>query len=119
MTEHQFYIKKLIKGRGIFVSMKIEFIYLDNSVESKLVIEDDAISWKDAISFGFNYFIEHYIRNSQIKKLEVRVKKVNSMVVDTSPILVVYALVKMMSEATGYEIDVNLDETTGYIQFRH
>jgi hypothetical protein len=72
------------------ISLKVE--YDDLFVESE---------WHSAIFFGVSYFFEHYSRKEN-KGLYVSVKKIHTMLEDTSYMVVMYATVKCLCEMLNF-----------------
>ena len=104
-----FEYKKLINNKGYFAKVSIELIQT-KSQQLEIVCENNS-RWLPAIVFAANYFYEKYSKRNK-EGLLLKIINLETMIIDTSLIVVFYVVVKAMAMALDFNQfdDMNFDQ---------
>lgn len=108
-------IAEQIGQRGYYAQVTIDCLLLK---ESKLIIckNEQVEKWQNAISFACDYFY-HHLKMDQ--GLQVNIIEIDDNPVDTSPIIVVFVLIKAIEKHLKLNTAslVEFDKTSGKFVF--
>lgn len=114
-------LKKQLNNTGIYASVSVETKKLINS---NLIINFEAYlgngeQWKNMSIAAAEVFYEYYCKvNMGNNGLEITIKNINWMCIDTKKITVFYTVIQALCLEVGIEVkDLGLDFEHGYFMF--
>jgi nucleosome binding factor SPN SPT16 subunit len=116
MNTFKFY--RLINNVGYYGKISLEVTQTDTkrlNMEYDSYVEEE---WRNIIESGAKYFFEHYSKDFN-KGLNILVKDLHSMIVDTSSIVIFYITTKCLVEILEYPKGlVEFNEENGTFIFK-
>lgn len=97
-----FEIKRQVAGTGMYCRIEIDFIS-DSSINGYELAADKNSKWYPALLMGTAYFFEHADK-SKSDGVRITVENLHTMPVDSSLIIVMYAVVKVLEQASGFTV---------------
>jgi len=121
MNKSEYRLKKIINGRGYVAEIQCKL--LEERIHSKCQIDilfDTSIDlkWQQYLKLGAS-LIEYHYSFIASKYLKINVASITAFPMDTTPIMIIYALIHAVGELIGInpkEI-VYLDEQSGNFNF--
>lgn len=113
----QFEYKKRIKNRGYYASIVLDIQKKDtNGVE---IIFDKESIWYSTLNYGATYLSEHLDTGKEGScGYSVVVNELNTMMIDSSSIVVLYVFIKAFFEALGYQDELIEINDEGWLVLR-
>lgn len=114
MIDTSFKIKRQVSGRNYYGLIELE-IELNSirKVEISYSSEEADSEWHSIIEAGIHHFFYHYYLDEQ-KGLSINIKKLHTMLGDTTPAIVFYITVLCLEIALNYKKGlIKLDENDG------
>ena len=104
-----FEYKKFINNKGYFAKVSIQLMQT-KSQQLEIICEKNT-KWFPAIVFAANYFYEEYSKRNK-EGLLLKIINLETMIVDTSLIVVFYVVVRAMAMALDFNQldDMNFDQ---------
>jgi hypothetical protein len=98
----EFQFKKLIAKKGFFCALRYE---ASVKTEPQLHFQYKAQEkkWESAAHFAVSYFFEKFSKTN--KGLNLIIHEVEWQVVDTSNVVIAYAVLALLSDETGFVVD--------------
>lgn len=96
-----FKVKQNIAGYGVYAEVELD---AEIQFGTKQTVEFDQWvdeEWHTSVKFAINLFCDYYK-----KTLKINVLKLNTMIIDTTNIVVVYAVVKCLCKIFNYSDDI-------------
>lgn len=112
MQQKTFRFSDNFKGTGFYAKVSIRVAPSnapDYSVEISEWVEPE---WHTSIRFALAYFFRHYK-----KSLKVTIEELHTMIVDSSEITVVYAIVKCLSDLLDVQPEL-ITFNNGHFEFK-
>lgn len=111
----EFYLKKLIAGKGCYVHVILEAkIELNCNSNLEIYYEYEELErWKPVIDFGILYLTEKLRKQHTNFGISVKIIDIDHQIIDTTNIIVLYGFLKAISSAINFDIDnhINIDES--------
>jgi|TARA_B110000285_G_C14735550_1_gene428405 hypothetical protein len=113
--EGNFFLKKKIKEKGFYINVKLNICTLKG--EGVEIINPHFNKETDIVFFAIKYFLGIHKKFFFDKKVVVEIIDMRTMIVDTTPIIILYGILKAMENATNLSINELKIDDEGNIIF--
>lgn len=107
----QFEFKKKINNKGYYANIVLDIQERDTK-GIEIVFDKDS-KWYPTLNYGATYLSEHLINKQEVKcGYLIVINELNTQIIDSSSIVVLYAFIKAFFETLGYNtelIEINED----------
>ena len=109
----EFELKKIIAGRGFYCKINYEIELIDFKYGKTDF--DIYNKWHNSVAFASDYFFDKYSIYKD-RGFKLQIQGIHDMIIDTTPVVVVYSIIMLLAKETGYIItDFTINENGNLI----
>lgn len=119
----EYSLRKIIGNRNFFINLNIEvtLIELSNGVTYEyddIALKEHTKQWETSMQFAGEYFYHHFRKSIEGQGLRVTIKQFDYMIIETSHIIVVFAMITCLCRSLNVKIpELEIDEKRGVFCF--